>query len=60
MQKTSKNFLNKISVGDMLYYCPKDLKEENHDIGIIYEIQQASCVKYKIFWQRTQLFESHI
>jgi hypothetical protein len=52
-----------IQVGDLLHYCPIDLKEESHDIGIIYEIVEAQLVvdgdrrmrKFKIFWSRTQL-----
>lgn len=46
-----------IKTGDLLHYCPVDLKQENHDIGIIYEILDLDIKRYKIFWSRSQIYD---
>lgn len=48
-----------IKVGDLLHYCPCDLKEQNHDIGIIYEILDLGVKRYKIFWSRSQIYDMY-
>jgi hypothetical protein len=67
-KKISKNYINNIKIGDILHYCPIDLKEESHDIGIIYDIKNSSseyygykkdiCL-YKIFWQKSQMYDEY-
>jgi len=47
-----------IKTGDLLHYCPADMNEQNHDIGIIYEIFNEGQVKcFKIFWSRNQDYD---
>lgn len=46
-----------IKTGDLLHYCPSDLKEDNHDIGIIYEILDLDIKRFKIFWSRSQIYD---
>jgi hypothetical protein len=48
---------NFIKAGDLLHYCPCDLKQEKHDIGIIYDIVDSDIKKYKIFWSRSQSYD---
>lgn len=48
---------NSIKIGDLLHYCPKDLKDTNHDLGIIYEILDLDIKRYKIFWSRSQIYD---
>ena len=45
---------NLIKIGDLLYYCPVDLKECYYDIGIIYNISKLG---YEIFWSRSQDYD---
>lgn len=49
--------INSIKTGDLLYYCPADLKENSHDIGIIYEIIELEIKRYKIYWNRSQMHD---
>lgn len=49
--------INSIKIGDLLHYCPKDLKEDCHDIGIIYEILELDIKRFKIFWSRSQIHD---
>jgi hypothetical protein len=46
-----------IEIGDLLHYCPDDLKEQNHDIGIIYDILELDVKRFKIFWSRSQIYD---
>jgi len=54
-----------ISKGDLVHYCPADMKSEHHDIGIIYDVceEQVSItykVKiYKIFWSRSKDYDEY-
>lgn len=54
-----------VSTGDLVHYCPADMREKNHDIGIIYEIEEVKeCpdkkIKiYKIFWSRSQDYDAY-
>ena len=48
---------NVIKIGDLLHYCPSNLKQENHDIGLIYEILDLDIKRYKIFWSRSQMYD---
>ena len=48
----------------MIYYCPTDLKEEHHDIGIIYDVHQEynsfykkNIKNYKILWSRYKQYD---
>lgn len=67
IKKINKNLIEKISKGDILHYCPVDLKEENHDIGVIYDIKeindyygdQKNIRRFKIFWQKTQIYDEY-
>jgi len=52
-----RKFINSIKTGDLLHYCPIDLKETSHDIGIIYEIVESNIKKYKIYWSRSQIHD---
>lgn len=56
MSKINKK-INSIKNGDLLHYCPDDLKEESHDIGIIYEILDLDIKRFKIFWSRSQIYD---
>ena len=56
MRKTNKK-TDSIKSGDLLHYCPDDLKEERHDVGIIYEILDLDVKRYKIFWSRSQIYD---
>ena len=49
--------ISHIKIGDLLHYCPIDLKQENHDIGIIYDILDLDIKRYKIFWSRSQIYD---
>jgi hypothetical protein len=53
MRKTTRS----INTGDLLHYCPNDLNESSHDIGIIYEIVETNIKKYKIHWSRSQMYD---
>lgn len=63
MNKKTINILDTIDVGDLLHYCPADLKEEAHDIGIIYNItpiknsDQEIVKKYFIFWSKSKMYD---
>jgi len=65
MDKKTITFLDDIEVGDLLYYCPVDIKEEAHDIGIIYDIcinenyENDKIKKYFIFWSRTSMHDMY-
>jgi|688.fasta_scaffold330048_3 hypothetical protein len=54
-----------ISIGDLVHYCPADMSEKNHDIGIIYEIQEIEHGQdkktkiYKIFWSRSKDYDDY-
>lgn len=54
-----------ILIGDLIYYCPIDMDEKNHDIGIIYEIEELQEYPnkktkiYKIFWSRGQDYDDY-
>lgn len=56
MRKTNKK-IDSIKIGDLLHYCPADLKQENHDIGIIYDILDLDIKRYKIFWSCSQIYD---
>jgi hypothetical protein len=56
VSKTNKK-IDSIKIGDLLHYCPEDLKQENHDIGIIYDILDLDTKRYKIFWSRSQMYD---
>lgn len=56
MSKINKK-INSIKNGDLLHYCPDDLKEEYHDIGIIYQILDLDIKRFKIFWSRSQIYD---
>lgn len=55
--------LDTIEIGDLLYYCPADLKEEAHDIGIIYDItindnyEEDKIKKYFILWSKSNMYD---
>lgn len=59
-----KNKLS-ISVGDLVCYCPHDMHDKNHDIGIIYDICESKVNVdkktkiYKIFWSRGQEYDDY-
>ena len=55
MNRTKKNILNNIAVGDLVHYCPDDLDNSHHDIGVIYEIYGENILFYKIYWSRSQM-----
>ena len=58
MSKEINKKIDSIKTGDLLHYCPADMSEQSHDIGIIYEIfneGQAKC--FKIFWGRHQDYD---
>lgn len=63
MEKT----INSITPGDLLVYCPDDLEEKRHDIGIIYSIEETcssskiktKTKKFKIFWNRSYLHDEY-
>ena len=47
-----------IQIGDLLHYCPADLSEESHDVGIIYEILNEDNKKsFKVCWSRNQDYD---
>ena len=54
-----------ISIGDLVHYCPADMNEKNHDIGIIYQIEEVSAGPnkkakiYKIFWSRSKDYDEY-
>jgi hypothetical protein len=52
-----RKFINSIKTGDLIHYCPIDLKESSHDIGIIYEIIESNIRKYRIYWSRSQIHD---
>lgn len=56
MNKINKK-IDSIKIGDLLHYCPDDLREESHDIGIIYEILELHIKTFKIFWSRSQIHD---
>lgn len=56
-RKNAKKFTDKIKIGDLLYYCPKDMHEQHHEIGIIYDILDLDIKRYKIFWNRSQIHD---
>ena len=43
-KKINKN-IDSIKAGDLLHYCPVDMSEESHDVGIIYEISNEDDKK---------------
>jgi hypothetical protein len=45
----------KISIGDLVHYCPLDIDEKRHDIGVIYDIYGENILFYKIYWSRSQM-----
>lgn len=61
-----------INCGDTLVYCPTDMDECHHDIGIVYKITENHSSLYKdkiisksywVFWNRTKdhmLFAEHV
>lgn len=56
MRKINKK-IDSIKIGDLLHYCPNDLKQHSHDIGIIYEIMDLDIKRFKIFWSRSQMYD---
>jgi len=52
--KKKQNIIEQILVGDLLYYCPSDLDETRHDIGIIYQICKEKKI-YRVYWAKTQM-----
>jgi hypothetical protein len=55
---------NILKVGDLLHYCPVDLREQEHELGLIYDIEivqvcNKSFKKYKVYWQRTKIFDEY-
>ena len=58
MRKTNKK-TDIIKIGNLLHYCPIDLKQDNHDIGIIYDIIELDIKRYKIFWSRSQIHDTY-
>lgn len=64
MQKKNKKLkrIDSVNIGDLLYYCPVDLEEELHEIGIIYDIVDSNfngvmTKKFKIFWNRSKIHD---
>lgn len=55
MSKNKK--IDSVQIGDLLYYCPKDICEDRHEIGIIYDILDLEIKRYKIFWNRSQMYD---
>lgn len=61
----TKKYNTSISKGDLVHYCPADMHEKNHDIGIIYDIDESQVdanrkVKiYKVFWSRGQDYDDY-
>lgn len=56
--KASKTKINSIEIGDMLHYCPADLDEKFHDIGVVIDIQDRYNLTkkvrvFEIYWQKT-------
>ena len=53
----------KLATGDMLVYCPADLQEKHHDVGVVYEIEKINInnkieiKRYKILWNRSKLYD---
>lgn len=63
MEKT----INSITPGDLLVYCPDDLEEKRHDIGIIYFIEEIylssqikKIKKFNIFWNRSRIHDEYL
>lgn len=62
-----EKIINSISPGDLLVYCPDDLEEKRHDVGIIYSIEETylssqiktKIKKFKIFWNRSHLHDEY-
>jgi hypothetical protein len=52
-----RKLISRIKTGDLIHYCPIDLKESSHDIGIIYEIIESNIRKYRIYWSRSQIHD---
>lgn len=54
-----------ISVGDLVHYCPADMNEENHDIGMVFEIEETESEQnkkakiFKIFWSRSKEYDGY-
>lgn len=54
-----------INVGDLVHYCPHDMHDKNHDIGIIYDICETEigvdkkAKIFKIFWSRGQEYDDY-
>lgn len=54
-----------ISNGDLVYYCPADINEEKHDIGIIFKIEETETginkktKIFKIFWSRSKSYDEY-
>lgn len=53
-----------INIGDLILYCPADMKKEHHDVGIIYNIFEVFEKKfnkkikmYDIFWSRSKDYD---
>jgi hypothetical protein len=70
--KINKNYNNTyarrvddVCVGDLLHYCPIDIEEKYHDIGLIYNVIDSeldilyrnNIKKYCIYWSRSCMFD---
>ena len=53
----------KLAIGDILVYCPTDLQEKHHDVGVVYEIEKINInnkieiKRYKILWNRSKRYD---
>lgn len=62
-----QKIINSIVPGDLLVYCPDHLESKNHDIGIIYSIEdiylspqiKTKMKKFKIFWNRSCIHDEY-
>jgi hypothetical protein len=65
-----QKIINIIASGDLLVYCPDNLEEKHHDIGIIYSVEDIflsadietkikKIKKFKIFWNRSCLYDEY-
>lgn len=57
MTISCKKLINKIKTGDLLHYCPVDMENDRHDVGVIYEIIETNIKQYKIFWSRSNIYD---
>lgn len=62
-----QKIINSIAPGDLLIYCPDDLEQKHHDIGIIYSVEdivlspeiKTKMKKFKIFWNRSCFYDEY-